>query len=506
MKTARSSGIILHITSLPGSFGIGDLGPSAYRFADFLRESGVRFWQLLPLNPIEQRTGYSPYSSTSAFAGNTMLVSPELLVQEGFLQKKDIKIKDDFNDEAVEFEKAILFKKGILRKAFQNFKAEADKEKTKAYNDFCKKYVDWLDDYALFTVLDQVFEQASWLDWPEAIRNREVNALSEITKQQAEELDYVRFTQFLFYRQWENLRKYCNERNVYFFGDLPFYVSFDSADVWSNPDNFKLDKEKKPVSVSGVPPDYFSKTGQLWGTPVYNWPKLKKNKFDWWIRRLAHNLELFDVARLDHFRAFYDYWEVPAGEETAVNGNWQMGPADDFFKLLQKTFPDMPFIAEDLGDVNQGVYDLRDRWNLPGMTVLQYAFGADISTSSFATHNLKENMVAYTGTHDNNTTKGWFRKELKDDDKARLNEYLNYKITAQNASEALIKLALMSVAKLAIFPIQDFLNLDEKAIMNKPSVGEGNWRWRLTEEQLKTLEPNELKEMLTLYNRVPKEN
>ncbi len=337
------------------------------------------------------------------------------------------------------------------------------------------------------------------------IKNRDEKALREVKKQHAEALEYVQFTQFLFYRQWEALRQYCHKKGLYFFGDLPFYVSLDSADVWANPENFKLDKAKKPISVSGVPPDYFSETGQLWGTPVYNWPKLKRTKYDWWIKRLAHNLELFDVARLDHFRAFYDYWEVPAGEDTAINGNWEMGPANDFFRLLLKTFPDMPFIAEDLGDVNQGVYDLRDRWNLPGMTVLQYAFGADIATSPFSVHNLKENMVAYTGTHDNNTTKGWFRKEMKEEDKERLNQYLNYKITAQNASEALIRLALISVAKLAIFPLQDFLNLDETAIMNKPSVGEGNWTWRLTEEQLQSINPQELKRMLTLYNRVAKE-
>ena len=257
-------------------------------------------------------------------------------------------------------------------------------------------------------------------------------------------------------------------------------MSFDSAEVWSYPEFFKLDWNKKPVTVSGVPPDYFSETGQLWGTPVYDWKKLKKSNYDWWVKRLAHNLNLFDVARLDHFRAFYDYWEVPASEKTAINGKWQMGPADDFFGTLKKEFPDMPFIAEDLGEVGPGVYELRDRWNLPGMAVLQYGFGNDIATSPFIPHNFTENIIAYTGTHDNNTTKGWFRKELKEEDKVRLNAYLNQKISEQNASLALIKLGLLSVAKIAIFPLQDFLNLDEKAIMNKPSVGEGNWKWRVT--------------------------
>ncbi len=505
MRTARSSGLILHITSLPSPYGIGDLGPEAYRFADFLVAAGIKYWQLLPLNPIEKRNGYSPYSSTSAFAGNTSLISPDLLVKDGFLKKDEINLKANFPENKVDFEKAIRLKKELLAKAFQNFTHNPDPEIKKAFSTFCRKQASWLDDYALFHVLDQVFEKASWLKWPHGIRDREVKALAKIAETHREELDYVRFTQFLFYRQWEALREYSNNKGVLFFGDLPFYVSFDSADVWANPEIFKLDPKRQPITVSGVPPDYFSKTGQLWGTPVYNWKKLKTQKYDWWIRRLRHNLELFDVARLDHFRAFYDFWEVPAKEETAVNGKWSLGPADDFFKLLQKTFPDMPFIAEDLGEVGPGVYELRDRFELPGMAVLQYGFGEDITTSPFIAHNFTENIVAYTGTHDNNTTKGWYRKELKPQEKERLNTYLNYKVTAQTASEALIRLALMSVAKLAIFPMQDFLNLDEKALMNKPSVGEGNWRWRVTEAQLKSLDPKELKKMLLLYNRVPNE-
>lgn len=505
MKTARSSGIILHITSLPGPYGIGDLGPEAYKFADFLAEAGFKYWQLLPLNPIEKRTGYSPYSSTSAFAGNAMLISPELMVKDGYLSRSDLKSKSGFKKGKTDFDNAFVYKTGLLKKAYQKFKSESEGLHLKEFTQFMREHAGWLHDYALFTVLDSHFEQKSWLDWEPALRDRKPKALEAAAQQHREELDFVKFCQFLFYRQLVQLKAYCHEKKIYFFGDLPFYVSFDSADVWANPEYFKLDAERKPVSVSGVPPDYFSETGQLWGTPIYNWEKLRKQKYDWWIKRLAHNLELFDVARLDHFRAFFDYWEVPAGEKTAVNGAWQDGPADDFFKTLQKKFPDMPFIAEDLGYVGQGVYDLRDRFNLPGMVVLQYGFSDDIATSVFALHNHQPNMIAYTGTHDNNTTKGWFKQELKPEDRERMQTYLNQKITPNKVSPALIKATLMSVAELAIFPLQDILNLDETAIMNKPSVGEGNWTWRVTEEQLKSIDTRALKQLLQLYNRVAME-
>ncbi|KAA9346143.1 4-alpha-glucanotransferase [Adhaeribacter soli] len=502
MKTARSSGIILHITSLPGPYGLGDLGPEAYNFADFLAEAGFKYWQLLPLNPAEKRTGYSPYSSTSAFAGNTMLISPDLLVKDGYLTRNDVKAKNGFKKSKADFDKGFVYKKGLLRKAYQHFKAESEALNLKEFTQFVRENADWLDDYALFTVLDDLNNNVTWLEWDPKLRDRNAKALTAAIQEHRDELEYVKFCQFLFYRQLAMLKNYCHEKGIYFFGDLPFYVSFDSAEVWANPEYFKLDKEKRPVSVSGVPPDYFSETGQLWGTPIYNWEKLKKVKYDWWIKRLAHNLKLFDVARLDHFRAFFDYWEVPAGEKTAINGAWQDGPADDFFKTLQKKFPDMPFIAEDLGYVSPGVYDLRDRFNLPGMVVLQYGFSEDIATSVFALHNHKPNMIAYTGTHDNNTTKGWFKQEMKPIDRARMEAYLNQKITANNVSQALIKTCLMSVAELAIFPLQDLLNLDERFIMNKPSVGEGNWTWRVTEEQLKSINTREWRELLAMYNRV----
>ena len=505
MKISRSAGIILHITSLPGPYGIGDLGPEAYKFADLLVACGFRYWQLLPLNPAEKRTSYSPYSSTSAFAGNTMLISPELLQKEGFLTKTDLKGKPVIKNGKVDFENAYAFKRELLRKTFRHFQSETEGKHLKDFQQFQKEHAAWLEDYALFSVIDEMHNQVTWLEWEPKLRERQPKALAKVLQQHREEVEYVKFCQFLFYRQLEDLKTYCHEREIYFFGDLPFYVSFDSAEVWANPQNFKLDKERSPNSVSGVPPDYFSETGQLWGTPIYDWAHLKKKKFDWWILRLAHNLKLFDVARLDHFRAFYDYWEVPAGEKTAVNGVWQMGPADDFFKQLQKQFPDMPFIAEDLGYVGQGVYDLRDRFDLPGMVVLQYGFADDIATSVFALHNHKQNMIAYTGTHDNNTTKGWYKQELKQADWDRLNAYLNQKITPNNVTPALIKATLSSVAELAIFPLQDILNLDEKAIMNKPSTADGNWAWRVTNEQLKSIHPKQWRDLLALYGRLPQE-
>ncbi|MBK0402988.1 4-alpha-glucanotransferase [Adhaeribacter sp. BT258] len=503
MKTNRSSGIILHITSLPGPFGMGDLGPEAYRFADKLQECGFVYWQLLPLNPVEAGMGYSPYSSTSAFAGNTMLISPELLVREGLLPAAALENLPVFPNEKVNYAAAFNLKEKLLRQAFETFRRKNLLED--AYNIFCRNHQFWLHDFALFTVLHEAHEKASWLEWPAEFRQRNPEALKALEKDSEAEISYIKFTQFLFYKQWQALREYGNQQGLFFFGDLPFYVSFDSAEVWAKPENFKLDADQKPVSVSGVPPDYFSETGQLWGTPIYNWEKLKAQKFDWWIKRLAHNLELFDVARLDHFRAFYDYWEVPATEKTAINGKWQYGPADDFFKTLQLEFPDMPFIAEDLGYVGQGVYDLRDRFNLPGMVVLQYGFSDDIATSVFALHNHRPNMIAYTGTHDNNTTIGWWKEEMKPEDRKRASQYLNETLTEENISLALIKATLMSVAELAIFPLQDLLNLDEKAIMNKPSIAEGNWQWRVTKEQLDSIDEKYWQELLALYGRLPKE-
>ena len=500
MKATRTSGVILHITSLPGPFGIGDLGPEAYRFADKLKACGFVYWQLLPLNPVEAGMGFSPYSSTSAFAGNTMLISPELLVQDGFLPKESLQNIPEFPAEKVVYAEAFAFKKTLLQQAFKTFREEHLLRAV--YQEFCLKHEFWLQDFALFTVLHESHEKAGWLEWPVELRQRNPEALKAIEKDLEGEIAYVKFTQFLFYRQWEALRKYGNQHGLFFFGDLPFYVSFDSAEVWAKPGNFKLDVHQKPISVSGVPPDYFSETGQLWGTPIYDWEKLKAQKYDWWIKRLAHNLALFDVARLDHFRAFYDYWEVLAGEKTAINGAWQYGPADDFFKTLQKEFPEMPFIAEDLGYVGQGVYDLRDRFDLPGMVVLQYGFSDDIATSVFALHNHRPNMIAYTGTHDNNTTKGWWKEEMQPADRKRAAAYLNETLTEENISLALIKAALMSVAELAIFPLQDLLNLDEKAIMNKPSTAEGNWSWRVTKEQLSEIDQEYWQELLGLYGRI----
>lgn len=500
MKATRSSGIILHITSLPGPFGIGDLGPEAYKFADLLIKCGFKYWQLLPLNPVEAGMGYSPYSSTSAFAGNTMLISPELLVQDELLTANELEVLRPLPAEKVSYEQAFAQKQNLLKKAFGSYKQHSEKHQ-QALAEFCDAHKTWLLDFALFTVLREQHHYAGWLEWPEDLQRREPKALQEFQENYKDEIDYVKFTQFLFYKQWKQLRQYGNEKGLLFFGDLPFYVSFDSAEVWAQPENFKLDTNRKPISVSGVPPDYFSETGQLWGTPIYNWDYLKEEKYDWWIKRMAHNLKLFDVARLDHFRAFYDYWEVPSGEKTAVNGNWQYGPADDFFRTLQEKFPEMPFIAEDLGYVGQGVYDLRDRFDLPGMVVLQYGFADDVATSVFALHNHKQNMIVYTGTHDNNTTRGWWKEEMKPADHERTETYLNQHLTEKNISPALIKVALMSVAELAILPLQDLLNLDETALMNKPSTAEGNWQWRVTEEQLNSLNSREIKNLLKLFGR-----
>ena len=506
MKSERSSGIILHITSLPGPYGIGDLGPEAYKFADFLAETGCRYWQLLPLNPIDEGAGFSPYSSHSAFAVNTWLISPELLVEEGLLQQQDLKKKPKFDPQKTDYKQASTFKETLLEKAHERFLIEKPEILQKKYKKFCRNQAAWLNDFALFLALKEQQQDKPWMEWPAALRDRDPDTIKEKQKELAQEIEQLKFGQFLFFEQWDALKHYCAEKGIKLFGDLPFYVSSDSADVWSHPDMFKLDKRKHPTVVSGVPPDYFSETGQLWGTPVYNWNHLKKDNYRWWFSRLAHNLLLFDVVRIDHFRAFYDFWEVPAGEETAVNGKWQSGPAYDFFDSLKSEFPDMPFIAEDLGDVHQGVYDLKEHYDLPGMLVLQYGFGEDIGTSIFAPHNHTKNNIIYTGTHDNATTKGWYKNELKPADRKRLSNYVGQEVTEQNAHDALMQLTFMSVGFLAIVPLQDLLGLGEEGLMNRPGNGNGNWTWRLQKGQLKAAHGKQLREWLQIYGRLVEKN
>jgi 4-alpha-glucanotransferase len=500
----RSAGLLLHITSLPSRFGIGDLGPEAYHFADLLHEAGQRFWQILPLNPTEGGYGHSPYSSHSAFAGNPLLISPELLVEDGLLQKKDLNTDIEFVEHRVEYDQVASFKMELWQLAFSNFKEQADSHLHKDYQDFRQEHQDWLPDFAHFAAFKKKFENKSWVEWPKEIKRRDEQSIKELSNEMEYEVEFEQFLQFLFYRQWERLKQYCHEKDIRFFGDMPFYVSHDSADVWSHPSIFKLDKEGNATGVSGVPPDYFSETGQLWGTPVFDWKELAKHDYDWWIRRIDHNLLQFGLLRLDHFRAFSAYWEVPAGDDTAINGKWKESPGAEILSRLKNKYPKMPIIAEDLGEIDQPVRDLMQQFDLPGMLVLLFAFVSDEKAfeGSYMPHNHTRNSIVYTGTHDNSTVRAWF-KAAKAADRKSLSDYTFQEgLSEENVHEVMLRLALASVAQLAVIPVQDMLGLGKEAIMNKPSTANGNWQWRLRSNQFSRKEAKKLRELTMLYGRM----
>ncbi|MBC5992349.1 4-alpha-glucanotransferase [Pontibacter cellulosilyticus] len=497
----RSSGLLLHITSLPSRFGIGDMGPEAYKFCDLLVEAGQRYWQILPLNPTEHEYGNSPYSSHSAFAGNPLLISPELLQQDGLLQTKDLETDQSFPEDRVDFKAVAKYKIALLKKSYAFFKSELPDVIWKDFTQFQKTHRSWLDDFARFSAYKAHFHHKSWVEWPQEIKYREEGAMQELDDELSEKIEFEEYLQFLVYRQWQKLKNYCNQKGIIFLGDMPFYVSHDSADVWANPKYFKLDRDGNPTAVSGVPPDYFSETGQLWGTPVYDWEVLQKHHFDWWIQRIEHNLQLFGLLRLDHFRAFSAYWEVPAGEETAIKGNWVKSPGDEILKIIKQKHHPMPIIAEDLGEIDQPVRDLIHKFDLPGMLVLLFAFGDDISNNPYAPHNHKVNSIVYTGTHDNNTVRGWYEKQASKEDKHRLSEYSNHKLNADNVADVMMHLALGSVAQLAILPVQDVLRLGADAVMNVPSTIDKNWEWRLKDKQFAQQQVKHLLEMTAIYGR-----
>ncbi len=501
MFDKRSSGVLLHITSLPSKYGIGDLGPEAYNFADKLVAAGQRFWQILPLNPTDLGYGNSPYSSHSAFAGNPLLISPELLVQDGLLEKKDLKTDSNFAPDKVNYNAVVQHRLKIWQQVWLNYKNSCPPTIKQEFKNFKNQNQNWLPEFALFVALKEHFEKVGWVSWPDELKHRQPEALEEYTEKLKDTIEKEKLLQFLFYRQWQALKDYCNQRKLYFIGDMPFYVSHDSADVWANQLYFKLDKKGMPTAVSGVPPDYFSETGQLWGTPVFNWSELQKNHFDWWLRRVSHNLRLFDLLRLDHFRAFSAYWEVPAGDKTAINGTWQPTPGAKFLKLVQDTHPEMPIIAEDLGEIDDPVRELQKQFSLPGMLVLLFAFGEDLPHSIYAPHNHYQRAIVYTGTHDNSTVRGWYEKDASAGDKKRLEQYSNYKLTKENAHEAMAILALGSVAKLAVLPVQDIIGLGSKATMNKPSTASGNWEWRLLKNQFTAANVKWLKQKTEIYGR-----
>ena len=495
----RKSGILLHITSVPSEFGIGDLGKGAYLFADFMAEAGQTLWQILPFNPSSRACGNSPYCSYSAFAGNPLLVGLEPLVEEGYISAADLCRLPPFNPHRSDYDRAAQFKYQVLEMAFDKFRNMPDK--ACRFDDFLRQNAYWLNDYALFTVLKEHFGGTAWNEWPQDIRDRTEPALRKWGTELSERIVREKFYQFLFFSQWKALKEYCNRKNIQVFGDLPIYVSYDSSDVWSNPRFFKLDEEKKPLFVSGVPPDYFSKTGQLWGNPVYSWDTLKEDSFSWWIKRLEHNLAYLDLIRLDHFRGFVAYWEVPASEKTAINGVWTKVPVKEFLDALLKRFPALPIVAEDLGVITADVKEIMETYGFPGMKILHFAFGGDPAENPYIQHNHVRNCIVYTGTHDNNTSRGWFLHDADKDEKSRMQLYLGRELDEKNVSRELVRFAMMSVADTVIIPMQDFLDLGVEARMNTPSTTFGNWEWRLAADQLTPELAEEIMETTNLYGR-----
>jgi 4-alpha-glucanotransferase len=505
MNFERAGGILLHPTSLPGPYGIGDLGPQAYHFVDWLASTGCRLWQVLPLGP----TGYgdSPYQCFSAFAGNPYLISFDSLIDDGLLAQDDFAEMPDFDGSRVDYGLLIPWKLDLLQKAFSRFAAirsgptvGSESEKLiDEFNSFRTDNTSWLDDYALFMSLKEANGGGAWSDWDEALRTRKKSAMNEARKAHAESIDRYSFYQFLFFRQWNNLHAYASDLAITIIGDIPIFIAYDSADAWANPDLFFLDKNGLPTVVAGVPPDYFSATGQLWGNPLYRWKAHEKTGYAWWLERFRSVLKFVDVVRLDHFRGFAGYYEIPFGEKTAERGRWVTGPGKNFFGVISSALSGtdtLPIIAEDLGVITADVVDLRDSFNLPGMKILQFGFTGP--ADPFLPHHYRTNCVAYTGTHDNDTACGWF-DSAPEHERAFALRYLN--TDGSDFAWDLIRAVWSSVAVYAITPMQDALSLGTEARMNFPSKLGGNWEWRMTLQDMSKELAGRVHDLNKLYSR-----
>jgi 4-alpha-glucanotransferase len=476
----RASGVLLHVTSLPSPYGIGDVGPTAVAWIDRLHDAGQSWWQALPLGP----TGYgdSPYQSLSSFAGNALLISPDWLIEDGLVRASDC-AGHSFPATVVDFGAVERFKYGLLEKAWRNFSSGPSSGLRVAFEHFCDEQSHWLDDYALFRALKTRYAGASYLEWPAEVVRRTPSALDAARRDSASQIEEVRFAQFLLFRQGNRLKEHAREKGVGLIGDLPFFVSPDSSDVWANPELFLLGEQQRPRVVAGVPPDYFSPTGQLWGNPIYDWDALRARGYRWCIDRLRALLAHVDAIRLDHFRAFAAAWHVPAGAPTAQSGDWVPGPGSGFFSTVQKTLGGLPFLAEDLGIITPDVVSLRDAFQIPGTRVLQFAFDGQPNNPHLP-ENHSPNTIVYTGTHDNPPTRAWY-EELPDEARRHLWDYMERRsITSRDAADALLHAAWSSRAALAIVPLQDVLNLGKDARMNRPGSARGNWRWRATDDML----------------------
>jgi 4-alpha-glucanotransferase len=497
MKFERASGVILHPSSLPGPYGIGDLGDQAYQWIDFLSRAGCQIWQILPLSP----TGYgdSPYQCFSAFAGNPYLISPESLLSQGLLDSSDLDNLPAFPSERVDYGTMIPWKLDLLDRAYHRFHEISPTELQRKYNQFLQEQSNWLDDFTLFMALKEYYGGAPWTSWDAKLRDRQPQALQDAQQTLSEAIQKQAFRQFVFFQQWTTLHDYARENKVLIIGDIPIFVAHDSADVWSHPELFALDSAGKPEFAAGVPPDYFSPTGQLWGNPLYHWDVHKASGYQWWIERFRSVLSMVDIVRLDHFRGFAGYWEVPGDAKTAEKGRWVPGPGADFLATLEQALGELPIIAEDLGVITPDVVKLRDSFKLPGMKILQFAFAGG-PTDPFLPHNFPNNCVVYTGTHDNDTVLGWYQR-VEEEEKAFYRRYLNR--DGSDVSWDLIRACWASVAVLSIAPMQDFLCLGNEARMNYPGNPSGNWTWRMSSGALSQDIENGIKELNYLYSRLP---
>jgi len=495
MPFERSSGLLLHIASLPSFGGIGDLGPAACAFADFLAASKQRLWQVLPLGP----TGYgnSPYAALSAFAGNPLLISLELLAARGWIDPARLAGLPGHSGD-IDYEAVSAKKLPLIEEAARNFLHNHKPDEWSAFEGYCRENATWLNDWALYTVLRRRFDYASWHEWPTEVKHRDPKALEGLRLDHGEELAVAQAIQFAFNLQWSSLRAYCAERDIRFIGDIAIFVNYDSADVWTHPELFDLDADLSPVRVAGVPPDYFSQTGQRWGNPLYKWDVLQRTGFAWWIDRIRRAQFLYDIIRLDHFRGFEAYWSIPAADETAVNGKWVRAPGAALFQKLRDTLGDLPFIAEDLGLITKEVTALREQFHLPGMKVLQFGF-SDRGAHIHLPHRFVTNTVAYTGTHDNDTTRGWWEHGATEAEKRAVHAYLGD--VDSDIVWALIRSAASSVADLALYPLQDILALGSEARMNVPSRPSGNWSWRCPENVLTPELEQKLAALTTVTDR-----
>jgi 4-alpha-glucanotransferase len=496
MKFKRAAGILLHPTSLPGRYGIGDIGPQAHAWVDYLASTGCGLWQVLPLGP----TGYgdSPYQSFSAFAGNPYIISPEALVEDGLLIAEDLEDKPDFHPNEVDFGSLIPWKLSVLERAYKRFKQSAHHPMQPDLEQFRTQKAHWLEDFALFMAIKEAVGGGSWSDWPRPLRLRDPYSLRQAQQEYQDVFDRQIFFQFIFFRQWEALRAHAVDKGITIVGDIPIFVAHDSSDVWANRELFYMDEEGQPTVVAGVPPDYFSPTGQLWGNPLYRWEAHKSSAYAWWLNRFRSVLEMVDIVRLDHFRGFAGYWEIPAGNPTAEIGRWVPGPGMKFLQVVRDSLGDLPIIAEDLGVITEDVVEMRDTFGLPGMKIFQFAFSSD-PAEPFLPHNYPDNCVAYTGTHDNDTSLGWYRSAPENEQDFCL-RYLDI-ADEQGLPWKMIRTLWNSVAMFTLAPMQDFLELGPEARMNFPGKPAGNWGWRMTRADMSDELRERLKEINYLFLR-----